>query len=185
MLFDDGQHIVGIETGEIVNENTVAHQPLSVQFAPDRFAPAGVRNRQVNAVSVDIMPPFGSDKVSDCVCVVVHDKFRITRRARRKEHKSGVVFISCVNAFSTLELVRKRLKFRVEIVPAVTACPDKYFRFDVALFKCFFRLVDDTPRGTDDDRAHACKIEPVYKVLFHKLIRCGNDDRADFVQRND
>ena len=61
ILRKHGQDVGGIEAVEIVGKYGAFGKPLAVEFAPEGFAPAGVGNGEMDAVSLYIVPVFGGD----------------------------------------------------------------------------------------------------------------------------
>ena len=63
---------------------------MAVDLAPGAFCPAGVGNRQVQAVILNALPVFCRDNVSERIAVIVRYHLRLTGRAGGKIHQHQV-----------------------------------------------------------------------------------------------
>ena len=81
------QYIRRVKAVEIVCKHRALAQPLPVKFAPERLAPAGFRNGEVQPVFIYAVPVFRRDIVTERVFIVMRRNFRVARCAGCEEHK--------------------------------------------------------------------------------------------------
>ena len=67
MVVDHLEHVDGLEFLKVVDKHVCAGNPLPVEFAPHGFAPAGVGERQVEAVFMKVVPIGAGDDVPEWV----------------------------------------------------------------------------------------------------------------------
>ena len=166
VLLEHRQDVVCIELIKIIGKNGRFTHPLAVELAPQRLAPAGIRNGEVQPLRVDVVPVFGSDVVSECVFIVVLRDLRVARGAGGEEHEHGVTAAGGV--LCTLKHVALLFNLGVEIEPALACAVCHHQKFDgVAVFGGAQGFICDLTVRRADERAHSCGLEAVIEVVLH------------------
>ena len=113
-----------METIEVVYEYGSFTHPLTVEFAPECLAPAGIRDREMKSVRISILPVTCSYIVTERILVAVQDKLRISGCSGTEEDEHR---ISAAGSFGcALEMCAVCRKLCVEIVPALTLTVHNY-----------------------------------------------------------
>ena len=184
ILGEHGQDLRGVEAVKVVGEDRAFAQPLAVELAPERLAPAGLGDREVQAVGLDPVPVLGGHKVAERVFVAVHGDLRIAGRAGGEEHEHGIfaaggVCLADVAAGEELVLV-------VKAVPALArAVGDDLRDGQARLLERQVDLMGSVAVGGTDDGAHAGRLEAVGKVVRKQLVGRRDGDGAELVQAED
>ena len=85
------QDLLGVEPIKVVDEHRTLAQPLAIQLAPERLAPAGLGDREVQSAGLHPVPVAGRDVMAQRIFVAVNGDLRIAGRAGREEHQHRVV----------------------------------------------------------------------------------------------
>ena len=155
-----------IELIKIISENGRFAHPLAIELAPQRLAPAGIRNGEVQALRVDVVPVLGGDVVSECVFIVVFCDLRVARGAGGEEHEHGITAAGGV--LCTLKHVALLFNLGVEIEPTLACAVCHHQKFNgAAAFGGAQSFICDLTVRRADERAHACGLEAVIEVVLH------------------
>ena len=175
------QNVVGVEAVKVIGKDGALRHPLPVELAPKRFAPAGVRNGQVQTVALDAVPIFCRDVMPEGVFVAVRGNFGIARCAGGEEHGADILAAGRVG--SALEFSGIEGVLFIEAVPALALSADQDLGFQLgAGLGGFVNGVRDRAVRRCDDGADACGLEAVFKVMCKELIGCGNGNCTELVQ---
>ena len=85
------QNVSCAEAVKVVDKHRALAEPLTVQLAPERLAPAGIRNGQVQSVALTAVPVSCGDVMTERICMRMRRHFGISGRAGGKEHERRVV----------------------------------------------------------------------------------------------
>ena len=153
---------------------------MSVELAPHRFAPAGVRYREMQTVGIDVVPVFRGHEVTERVSLGMRGYFGIAGGARREIHQHQVVEPR-VGTREDGGLLRELL---VEIVPTVAfLAAHRYFVFDGrAGDESGFALVNHGVFVGDDAGFYLRSVETVFVVVRREQVGSGYRYRAEFMQ---
>ena len=91
---------------DIVDEDARADDPLAEEFSPRALAPAGIRDRQVEIVSVQVVPHARGDEVPERVGVVVDHHLRLAGGAGGEEDQQRVGRFGPVQPWEVHQFVR-------------------------------------------------------------------------------
>ena len=178
------QNLLGVEPIKVVDEHRTLAQPLAIQLAPERLAPAGLGDREVQSAGLHPVPVAGRDVMAQRIFVAVNGDLRIAGRAGREEHEHRIV------AAGRVVLARvapgEQAVFRVKVVPALALAADENLR--QMRTRVGLRDVDLMCRVAvrrTDDRAHARRLEAIGEIMLHQLVRRRDGDRAQLMQAED
>ena len=189
VLGEHRQDLLRVEAREVVGEDRAFAEPLPVQLAPERLAPARLRDGEVQPVRLDEVPVLRRHVVPQRVLVAVQRHLRIARRARREEHEHRVVTAGRVD--------RPRIDRGIAVDLAVVGVPALALAVDDdlderrrprrrrQLLLGQLRLMGGLPVRRAEDRLDVARLEPVGEVVGHELVRRGNHHRADLVAGED
>ena len=127
VLLEQTENIGGVKAVEVIHENCALAEPLSVEFTPGGFAPAGIGNREMQTIRLDIVPPARRDDVSERIGVRMFNHFGIAGRAGAEIHQGGIMRIQ---SFHAGEAVAVTFHFGVEIMFAFARFADRNPEFD-------------------------------------------------------
>ena len=184
---EHGQNVVGVKPVEVIGEDGRLAHPLAIVLAPHGLAPACVRNGEVQAIWVYIVPVAGRNVVAQGVFIAVLGNFGVPGGAGGKVHQHQIVSAGGVR----LALVHVRMggHLPVKIMPAgQSAVVFAYQNFHFhpgAMVRCPAGLSGGFAIRCADNSLDPRRLEPVVKVVLHQLIGSGNDHRAHFVQSGD
>ena len=116
-LLEHGQNLLGVKAVKVIDEHRSLAQPLAVKLAPERLAPAGLGDGEMQPVALDQMPVFGCYVVPQRILVAVHGDLWIARGTGSKEHEHGIVAAGCIVA--PAETAREERILFVKVVPAL------------------------------------------------------------------
>ena len=181
VLFEHGQDVRGVELVEVVDEYRALAQPLAVELAPQGFAPAGVGDRQVQAVPLAAVPVFRRDVVTQGVGMPVLGHLRVAGGAGGEEHQGRIVAAGSV--LGPVIAAGEQRVFRVHVVPAFPLAVDHDQGLDGGApgSSALGDLGGVAVRGADE-RLHAGSVEAVLKVMLLELVGGGDGDGAELVQ---
>ncbi len=172
---------------DIVDKDARADDPLAEEFPPRALPPAGIGDRQVKVVRVQVVPQPPGDDVPEGVGVVVQHHLRLAGGPRGEEDQHRVRCSGPVHAGEVHQFVRAGCRV-VELdgvtdpsVPnAVDHEPD---RERGALFP---DLLDLTRMfGHGDDHLDIGRLNAVLQVLWGQHRRCGTVHGAEFDEGDD
>ena len=182
VLREHRKDVLSMEAVEVVHEDRRLAQPLAVELAPQSLAPAGVGDGQVQTVGVNLMPILGGYIVAERVEVAVACDLRVAGRARREEHNHGILALSAV--LRAIEVRAVERVFVVKCSPPLAGAVDRDLDLDRrARQSCDVCLLCGVARHGAEDRLDACGLETIFKVMREKLVRRGDRDRAELMQR--
>ena len=176
-----------MEAREVVHEERALAHPLSVELAPARLRPAGLGDREVQSVALDLVPVLRRHEVAEAVEVAVERHLRIARRAAREEHEHRVLAAGRVGAASVD--AREADVLPVEAAPSLAVAVHDELRERVAgallrdLGLGELRLVRHVAVRRADERLHVRRLEAVDEVVVLELAHRRDHDRADLVER--
>ena len=178
------QNLLGVEPIKVVDEHRTLAQPLAIQLAPERLAPAGLGDREVQSAGLHPVPVPGRNVMAQRIFVAVNGDLRIAGRAGREEHEHRIV------AAGRVVLARvapgEQAVFRVKVVPALALAADENLR--QMRTRVGLRDVDLMCRVAvrrTDDRTHARRLEAIGEIMLHQLVRRRDGDRAQLMQAED
>ena len=89
--FQQRQDLGGVEpAADVVDEYARADDPLAVEFPPRALAPAGIGDRQVEIVWVQVVPHLPGDEVPQGIGVIVDHHLGLTGGAGGEEDQQRV-----------------------------------------------------------------------------------------------
>ena len=112
---DEGENLGRIVAVEVVGEHCGLHEPLAEELAPDRLAPAGVGDGEVQPLGVYVVPVLGRDEVRQRVAGIVEHHLGIARSARGEVHEHGIG----ARRLAAGEIGRGGEHLAVEVAPAL------------------------------------------------------------------
>ena len=172
------QDLLGVEPIKVVDEHRTLAQPLAIQLAPERLAPAGLGDREVQSAGLHPVPVPGRNVMAQRIFVAVNGDLRIAGRAGREEHEHRIVLARVAPG--------EQAVFRVKVVPALALAADENLR--QMHTRVGLRDVDLMCRVAvrrTDDRAHARRLEAIGEIMLHQLVRRRDGDRAQLMQAED
>ncbi len=187
-LFKD---VLGDETIKIISEYGAFAEPLPIDFAPCRLRPAGIGDGEVQAVLVYHMPKTSRGDMAEGVSKVVQNHLGIARRAGSEEHKhviiaacigTGEVFVSRFNKGIEIEEIAA---FGCDIILSVRGASKHYTLNCGALGESFEDVFGGLVIGGCDNSLYLRRIEAIGEILFKKLVRCGDNNRAELMDCED
>ncbi len=184
VFLEHRQNVICMEAVEIIHKYGGFAHPLTVELAPERLAPAGVGDREMQTVRIGILPVTGGHIVAERILIAVQHELRIAGGAGAEEDQHRIGAAGRILAAIVMRAVCRKLC--VEIMPALALSVDHdlcFQRRTVCL--CEIDLIRDIAVRRADDRRDLRGIEPVFKVMLFQHIRCRDDERADAVQRDD
>ena len=180
---DEVQDLVAIEAIEIVREDAGLHEPLTVVLAPNRLAPAGVGDGQMQPVRLDVVPMLGRDQVRQGVVGIMQHHLRVAGGAGGEVHEHRVVNVG----FHAREACIGVAHAGVEIVPTSTlrrhgahTLRAREHRTNRAVRRqpiAIRVLLGQTAAGAVDQEQMLDGGALVHHVVHH--VRDGADGRAD------
>ncbi len=176
------QEVLRVEALKFERRHRAFAEPLPVELAPERLAPARIGNGQVQPVGMDAVPVLCGHEMPERVFAAVGGDLGVARRAGGKEHQHGVVALNRV--LGALKAAAEARILLVEAMPAFAASADENARLQRrAAFLAKLRLCGNVAVRRADDSGDVRGLIAVGKVVRHELIRCRNGHRADFMQR--
>ena len=174
-----------VKAVKIVDEQGRLAQPLAVDLAPACLGPAGIGDRQVQAVRVHAVP------VTRCadrpgVLEAVRRDLGIARRAGRRStsasghrHEPGIPQVGD-NGWNTLVLF-------VEVVPAFPFSVHNQLQFQArsASFAASSAWCAVSPSAVQMMALTPAALKAVFEVVFLQLSHRRDRDRADLLQTED
>ena len=178
------QNLLGVEAVEVVDEDGRLAEPLAVELAPEGLGPAGVGDRQVQAVGVDLVPVFRRDEVAQGIFIIVGRQLRIAGGAGGEEHQHRVGAAGGV--LGPGEVAAEEGVFLVEVVPALAAAADEDLLPHLGAFRRRqVDLVGGVAVGGAEDGADVRRMEAVAEVLGLELVGGGDGHGAQLVEAQD
>ena len=180
-------HLQDMRRGEllvVVDEDRGAGYPLSVQLAPDGFAPAGIGDGEVQAVLVQVVPEAARDDVSEGVGEVVCHHLGLARGAAGEVHQRDVVVGIGVFGLDEGGGVFEAL---VEVLVAfghLGAYADQGLHAG-RLGHGGGDVVGDDRLAGADYHLDVCGLAAVDDVLLRQQVGGGDDRRAQLVEGDD
>ena len=172
-----------MEAVEVVDEDGCLAEPLAVQLAPQRLAPAGFGDGQMQAVGVDAVPVFGGEEMAEGVFVRMRGDLGIACGAGGEEHEHRVVAARRVHAGLTDEFLGIQAELAVKITPAGARAADEDARLQRgALFDDRVDLSGNAAVCRTQHRLDAGGVEAVFKILGQQLAGGGDGHGAELVQ---
>ena len=175
-----------MESLEIVHENAGLAEPLTVKLAPESLSPAGIGDREMYAVGIDVMPVTRRNEMTESIQMAMRRDFRITGSTGSEVHEIRIVTAGEFGRIcGTLENVAASLDSLVEIEPAV-AFALNYHAHDLhsAFFDGKIDLMSNIAVGSAYDSFNVGSLESVGKIVLNELICSRNNDRAYLMERN-
>jgi len=185
VVLDVLQEVLGVEPVEVVDVDPRLEEPLAVQLAPYGLRPAGLGEREVQALGVHLVPVLRRVDVRDRVGEVVHHHLRLRRGAggeveehrvldRREVRRCGLPERRCLG------------DALVEPVPARPRAADQHLlQVGPGLRLGGFDLGGDVAVGGADDGGDPRLLEAEDQVVLLELVGGGDGDGADLVQAED
>ena len=184
VFLEKRKYIRRVEAVEIVGEYRAFAHPLTVELAPERLAPSGIGYREVELASLDAVPIFRGNEMSERVFVGVLGDLRIACRARGEEHEHRIV--SAGGILRPLVLSGEELVLAVEIVPAISLTSGKNLCANAgAALAGAVDLVGKVSVVGTDYRRDLSRVEAVFEIVLLQEVRRGYNDRAELVKSED
>ena len=163
----------------VIDKNAALHEHLAVKLAPDRFAPAGISYRQMDAVCGDIVPILGGSQMRKGICMSVHRHLRVTGGAGREIDYHGFIIFR-INSF---EMRIGFFHVSHEVIPTVTLAVDYNSRlYRGTLRQSLIDLLGNVAVARADDRLYCSGVRSVDDIMLLQHECCGDNDRAELVQ---
>ena len=177
VLGEHGKDLLRIEPVKVIDKYRALAQPLAVELTPERLAPAGLGDGEMQSVPLHQMPVLGSGVMTQSVFIGVHCHLGIAGRAGSKEHDhriaaAGGIFLPGIAA-------AEQAVFLIEIMPALPAAAHQHLgQLHAGGLFSQLDLVGGIAVGGAKHRAHARSLKPVGKVMLHQLIGGRDGDGA-------
>ena len=104
-----------MEAVEVIGEHAGFHEPLAVVLAPNRLAPAGVGDGEVDAVGAHIVPMLSGHEMGDRITGVVQDHLGVAGSTGAEVHEHGI----CGQGVASFEVGRCVEHAGIEVQPAL------------------------------------------------------------------
>ncbi len=175
------QRLLRVELLCVVRHDDRAANPLSVNFAPAKFCPAGIRHHQVQAAVLDTVPVVGRDNVPQRVFVVVQNHFGHTGGAGREVDQHRVAIACRVGRFCPV--FGRRFQVRLQRAPTVRHVAQYAGVFQrCAVEPRFVHVFDNLRVVRRANHLYIRRVAAVHDILGSQLERCGDHHRAQLVQ---
>ena len=179
ILFEYREYFCGMELVIVIDKNAALHKHLAVKFAPDRFAPAGIGYRQMDAVCGDIVPILGGSQMREGICMSVHRHLRVAGGAGREIDYHGLIIFR-VNSF---EMRIGFFHVGHEVVPAVALAVDDDSRlYRGTLRQSLIDLLGNVAVACANNRLYCSGVRSVDDIMLLQHECCGDNNRAELVQ---
>ena len=180
VFLEHGKKIRGVEAVEVVGEDPRLAEPLAVDLAPERLAPARIRHGEMKPLGIHPVPVTGRHDVPHGIGVIVLHHLGVAGGPRTEEDEHGVAYL----------VIRIPGKFRrefriegVEIHPAGLAAVDGKFQLHAGRdLAGLVHLSCDLPVGGGDDELHMSLVEAVLEIVGGELAGGGDRHSTQFVQ---